>query len=165
MRTEISVNGSDTFGFLVATGVSSLHRRRLHQMCHLIPFIPDPGQQHPKKSESRGKSGSRPILFHDPTLAHGKLTLCRQDSRRQSCPQAEADRISIDESGSLLEVRNCPEDDLQQATNLSHARRIRGLAFPPQDFRKSLLYKPDGIFRGGSPAVMEESVPEWKVRR
>ena len=66
--------------------VPSLDRRRLHQLCHLMPLIPDPGQKHPKKSESTGESGSRSILLRNPTLALSQLTLCRQDSRRQSCP-------------------------------------------------------------------------------
>ena len=67
-------------------GVPALDRGGLHQMYHLMPFIPGLGQQHPKQSESLGESGPRSILPLDPTLARGQLTFCRQDSCRQSCP-------------------------------------------------------------------------------
>jgi hypothetical protein len=64
--------------------VPSFHRRRLHQMRHLMPFIPDPGQQHPKKSESTRESGS---LAAPSPLSSGWAFYARSRRRRRNTRQ------------------------------------------------------------------------------
>ena len=130
-----------------------------------MPGIPDSGQKYPQQLESQGKSGARLILLLDPTLAFCQLAFCGQDPCRQGDSGTDESQYkSVDVSSNSPEIRNCLEDDLGQATNLSHRMQNTESRTVAQGLRKPLLYKADEVFRGQTqPMGLTDGLPVLPV--
>ena len=106
------------------SSVPSLDRCRPHEMSHLMPWIPHPGEQRPQQPEGLGESGSWLILLRYPTFTHGKLAFCGQYWCHQSRPWSKKSPQTREEiSCSFLECRNCPEDGPKKAMTDAHGQQ------------------------------------------